>query len=273
MRWARLIGRDHTILRELAAVAEGEAALAISRGGARKTYDYVEPNEDAALFALGDAGMFVALADGHNGAGGSQAVLHLLRETFAPAWTAAGEGVGGEAGWRRSALDALLACNHAVLAEGAASQRPPAPTTLSFVLVRPCEGLLAHAAMGDSHIFRVSQESGEELGWAAGERERTYFLGYAAETADGMADKCIIDTSPLEGARAIVLATDGLSERGIGVADPGAVALQAVDQAENARTVQRPLSAAKTVAHIAMRAHREQRAGDNIATAVLWLQD
>jgi hypothetical protein len=273
LRWGHLLGRDHTIIGELASMAEGKVALAISRGGARKTYDHVEPNEDAALFCVGEAGTLLALADGHDGAGGAQAVLHTLRETFAPEWTARGEGVGDEADWSRRALEAFLACNHAVLAEGAAGQRPPAPTTLSFALVRPEEGLLAHAAMGDSHVFRIGDSRGEDLGWAATERKRTYFLGYSAESAEGMADKCIVGRAPLPGARAVVLATDGLSEQGIGVADPTAAALQSIDAAAHEAPTRRAQSAAKGLAYTAMRAHRAQRAGDNIATAVLWLQD
>ena len=47
MRTATLIGRDHHVIGALAAVAEGPAAITLSRGGARKTYEHTEPNEDA----------------------------------------------------------------------------------------------------------------------------------------------------------------------------------------------------------------------------------
>jgi len=44
MRSALLRGRDYTRLGITAAVAEGRAAIAISRGGAPKSYRYRDPN-------------------------------------------------------------------------------------------------------------------------------------------------------------------------------------------------------------------------------------
>jgi serine/threonine protein phosphatase PrpC len=269
---ALLLGRDHPVLGELAAVAEGPAAISLSRGGAQKTYDYVEPNEDATLFAVDEGGLFVAVADGHHGAGGSQAVLELLIEEYAPAWTGVSSLAPCAETWRDVALGAMLACNHAVLAEAGAAKRPPAPTTLSFALVRPGEGLLAHAAIGDSHVFRVAVDEARDLGWAKGEQKRTYFLGYSAETAEGLVDKCVIGRTPLAGARAIVLVSDGLSERGIGVAEPDLAALRSVDAASGAAVELRALATAKNVSRTAMRAHREQNAGDNVCSAVIWLE-
>ena len=69
-----------------------------------------------------------------------------------------------------------------------------------------------------------------------------------------------------------MLATDGLSEKGIGVADPGAAVAEALREAGSAEPDLQALHAARGVARRAMEAHRKQRAGDNIAVAVLWLE-
>ena len=53
MRSALLRGREHGLLGAVDAIAEGNAAIALSRGGAAKRYAYREPNEDAA--AAGNA--------------------------------------------------------------------------------------------------------------------------------------------------------------------------------------------------------------------------
>ena len=80
------------------------------------------------------------------------------------------------------------------------------------------------------------------------------------------------DVIPLEGVRAIVLATDGLSEQGIGVADPGAAVAEALHQAEATAPELRAACAARRVAERALASHREQRSGDNLACAVVWIE-
>lgn len=276
MRSALLLGRDHGVVGELAAVAEGNAAIALSCGGARKTYGHTEPNEDAALFAIGPAGELAAVADGHDGAGGSQAVVELLAQRFAADWTATAPPFEDEAGWREQLETALLACNRAVLAE-AATLRPPAPTTLALALVRrgPGEGdgLLAWASVGDSHVFRAGHDAAEELSRGTPAQRRSRFLGYQAENPLSIREKYAAGCIALDDVRAVVLASDGLSETGIGVADPAAAVHRAVDDAVGAVPGQRALRAAKTLARAAMRAQREQQAGDNVASAVLWLGD
>jgi serine/threonine protein phosphatase PrpC len=273
LRSALLLGRDHHTLGAMAAVAEGPAALTISRGGARKTYDHVEPNEDAALFALGDGGWLVAVADGHSGASGSEAVVECLHSVWAPRWTAAEPPFDEPGAWAEMALDAVLDCVHAVLSRAAERQLPPAPTTLALALVRPAEGWLAHACVGDSHVFRVDGSRASDLGWPAGVKKRSYFIGHQAGDRQREQEMSRIGCNPLSGAKAVVLATDGLSEIGIGVADPAAAALEAVSEAETSLSDLRPLAACKGIGQLAMRAQRENKAGDNIACAVLWLSD
>jgi len=273
VRSASLFGRDHESVGALATIAEGPAAVTLSRGGAKKNYEYTEPNEDAALFALGAGGVLLAVADGHHGAGGSHAVVAELVERIAPRWTGEAPLPIDREDWSELALDALLACNHRVLADAAERQMPPAPTTLSLALVRPGQSLLAFASMGDSHVFTVRGARAEDHGWASLERGRTYYLGYESGSREGQRQRSLTGTCPLEGVEALVLATDGLSEQGIGVADPPAVVAEAVAQTRDSKPELRPLELGKRVSHAAMAAQREQAAGDNIGCAVLWLGD
>ena len=68
-----------------------------------------------------------------------------------------------------------------------------------------------------------------------------------------------------------VLATDGLSERGIGVEAPAAAVADAVDRAGRTDEPVRPLEAARGTVETALAAQRAQGAGDNVASAVAWL--
>jgi serine/threonine protein phosphatase PrpC len=271
VRTGSLLGRDHEALGALAAIAEGPAAVTLSRGGAAKTYDYTEPNEDAVFFALGPGGALLAVADGHHGAGGSQAVIEELEARIAPRWTDADPAPGGAGGWNELAFEALLACNHRILADAAERRVHPAPTTLSLALVRPRESLLVFASMGDSHLFTVAGEGVTDLGWASLGHSRTYFLGYESGSREGQRERSLTGTLPLAGVEALVLATDGLSEQGIGVSDPAAAVATAVQDAQRSKPDLRPLEISKRVSQAAMAAHREQSAGDNIGCAVLWL--
>ncbi len=67
MNTAVLRGREQTLLGGLSAIAEGDAAIVVSRGGARKPYASVHPNEDVAAFARGEGGTLLTVADGHHG--------------------------------------------------------------------------------------------------------------------------------------------------------------------------------------------------------------
>ena len=82
-----------------------------------------------------------------------------------------------------------------------------------------------------------------------------------------------VGVEPLDAARAVVLATDGLSERGIGVSDPAGAVAAATSQVEAAPRALRPGNLARRVCECALGAQRRQRAGDNIGVAVAWLAD
>ena len=114
----------------------------LQRGGAPKTYSYTEPNEDAALFAIGDGGTLIAVADGHFGASGSEAMTEFLLASYAERWTRS-EPLGlMESTWHEDALESVYQCGRAVLTRAAEMGVPPAPSTLSLALARPEEETL-----------------------------------------------------------------------------------------------------------------------------------
>jgi serine/threonine protein phosphatase PrpC len=246
----------------VACIAEADAAIALSRGGARKPYAHKEANEDAACFAVGRAGTLLAVADGHAGAEASELAVALLLDRTAPEWTDAG--VPRDA-WREAA-GRVLAEVHAHIVRFGAETASDARTTLSLALVLPESGYCGWAAVGDSHVFSVGERT-EEHG-AAGSDAR--FLGSPLRSADELAVRG--GSFALAERRAVLLATDGLTEPGIGVADPLAAAAGAVAEASGTAAPRRPLAAARTLAECALAAHREHRAGDNVATAACWLE-
>ena len=81
----------------------------------------------------------------------------------------------------------------------------------------------------------------------------------------------VIGVESLADIHAVVLATDGLSEHQIGVQDPAATVAAAVASAAASDPDLRALEASRTVTEAALAAQRANQAGDNIATAVLWL--
>ena len=255
-----LRGRDHTGLAEISAIAEGPTAVAISRGGAAKTYAYRDANEDAAAFAWGDGGALLVVADAHAGCAASELAVASLVERVASLWTGA---IGPGEPWPDAVRHAIGETHTAVVAAGAASR-----TTLALALVRPGDDRLAWASIGDSHVFRVADGRAVEL--AAGSERASNFLGSAARTAPELVERIRLGEAPLAGARAVMLATDGLSERGIGLPDPAAAVVEAAARAEAAPPDLAPLTAARHLVSLALDSHRRQRAGDNIATA-LWL--
>jgi serine/threonine protein phosphatase PrpC len=271
MRSALLRGREHVELGAVSAIAEGDAAVAISRGGAPKRYEHTEPNEDAALFACGEGGTLLAVADGHAGAGAAECALAHLLEEHAPEWTAAGGSLASEPAWRETALGALARANTAILRAAAESPFSPPRTTLSLVLVRPREDALLFAAVGDSLVFRATPAGVMELATPVDENGRVGFLGSGDETPDSLREKSACGLTPLGDSYAVALVTDGISEVGIGVEDPPAAVEDALVAADRGPAETRPLEAAKAIVHRALRAQRRNRSGDNVACAMVWL--
>ena len=272
MRSASLLGRDHHHLGHLATVAEGHAAITLSRGGASKTYSYTEPNEDVAFFALGDGGSLIAVADGHFGASGSEALLDFLSSSRAPEWTAPGPLGHDTRSWQAHSLQTLHACGRAILNRAAELGLPPAPSTLSIALIRPEEDQVAWVSAGDSHVFLVDEKGATDVGWQSLGRRKAYYLGYEAATPEGMEGTFLAGISPLEGLSAVVLATDGISEPGIGFPDPAESVQIAMTESRETPSETRPIKLAKNLSEAALAIQRTHKAGDNVACAVIDLR-
>jgi len=267
MRTATLRGRDHTELGAVATVAEGRAAVALSRGGAPKRYPHDDPNEDVAAFARGAGGCLVAVADGHRGCAGAEIAMETLLAEAAASLVA--EDAQALLRDFPAAAARILADAHDAI--GARAGRPGPRTTFAFALVRPAEDLLAWALVGDSHVFRVGPGGAVELG--LDEAARSGFLGSMADDAESLGERCAAGTLPLGDTRAVVLATDGLSEQGIGVDTPAREVARAVAEAEREAPELRAQGAARGVVEAALAAQRRQRSGDNVASAVVWVAD
>jgi serine/threonine protein phosphatase PrpC len=268
MKPAILRGREHTNLGAVAAIAEGCCAVALSRGGARKNYAHEDPNEDAAAFSAGEGGFFVAVADGHGGYDASEIAIERLVQHHAPGWTASAAS-GIDADWPAAASAALMDVNQTLVQRAARGALHSSRTTLAFALVRPGDDLLAFAAIGDSHVFRVDADGVDDL--AHPPRKRLAFLGAPNELLESVREKSTANTAGLAGIRALVLVTDGISEPGIGLEAPETAVLEAAERARSAEGPIRALEVARTTVELALAAHRRNGAGDNVASAVAWL--
>jgi len=263
---ALLRGREHTSLRAVELIAEGRVAIALSIGGAAKTYDHTDPNEDAAAFVRGASGDVIAVADAHYGFEAAEVTLEHLLASPAIHWADFRDGVQ-EASWSRHAIAALCDANAEIFRERRDATSLSA-TTLSLAVIRPDMGRILYACIGDSHLFTVSGGSATEV---APCEDRRGFLGEESDGPDALERICRIGAVPLEDVEAVVLATDGLSERGIGVTDPSAAVTSAVAASAEVEAVLRPSVLARELLETALDAHADQRAGDNIAVAC-WLR-
>lgn len=266
MDTAFLRGREHLELGHIAAIAEGPAAIALSRGGAKKTYRHSEPNEDAALFGAASEGLLVAVADGHFGASGSERALELL---WAERAVLAAAAVQGD--WEPRVLELLAAIDRRLVAEAQEAGRMPAPTTLSLAWVPRAGAGLFHAQVGDSLAFACRGDEVVELSAPESGNGRARFLGEGLDPEQELAPCARIGRLDRDGVDVIVLATDGLSERGIGVDEPARAVGEVIQEARAAGSERAPLEAARALVERALDAHRRHHAGDNMASAVAWL--
>lgn len=251
-------------------MAEGPAAIALSRGGAPKTYPHTDPNEDAAAFALGEAGAWVAVADAHNGAAASEAALEHLRATRGATWTGA-ELPPAEA-WREAALEALWETHQAVLRGAGRRHQPGSRTTLALALHHRGAARILFASAGDSHVFRIGEDATADLAAPGHPCSPRYFLGSEPLRREELEEQAVVGDVSAAGLRAVVLATDGVSERGIGLAHPDREAQQAAARAAADASQPPALALARDLAERANAAQRERASGDNVAVATLWLE-
>jgi serine/threonine protein phosphatase PrpC len=264
---AILRGSESQIIGGVSVVSEGSAAISLSQGGFKKRYSHTDPNEDAAAFALDEAGVLLAVADGHNGCDAAEAALDELmlragtlltrNEKTADEW------------WTKTALETIGAIQTSLVSRVAQGVRGHSRTTLALALVLPSEDLLAFASVGDSHIFRVCPNEVVDLG-SHSEGLRC-FLGNPADDLAALAQKSVVGIEPIANTRAVILATDGISESGIGVDVPEFTVAECVAGVDHFGPELRPPELARNVSEAALAAHRRHRAGDNIATAVTCL--
>lgn len=266
MKVVLLRGRDSCEIGATTFGGDARAAVALSIGGAAKRYAHTDPNEDAALLAEGPGGLLVAVADGHGGAEGSESALEFLRDGPAARWTGA-DGLG--AAWPLVAREALAGANEAVLARQSGRRR--ARTTLALALVRPADDLLAFASVGDSQVFAAEPSRVLELTLSPSEPALPCFLGRERESAGSLAARSLAGSRSLAETRAVVLATDGLSERGVGVEDPLAAVAEAVAGAAREARGAGAREAARRLLATALAAHQRNPSGDNVAVAVVWV--
>ncbi len=257
-----LRGRDSVEIGAVSDSGSAGIAAALSRGGAPKRYQYVDPNEDAALAAGGARGALVAVADGHWGHRAAEQALECLDDESTE-WL---DGAPREPdAWYQTGLAALVAINEEVIAARRGDER--SRTTLSFALARPAENLLLHASLGDSHLFVVDRIVASEIPHP----RRPTFVGARTLRASEVEQVGRLGVQPLDAPLAIVAATDGLSETAIGVVDPAGAAYAAILAASDEPPEARALAAARRLVEAALAAHRENDAGDNIAVSVAWL--
>jgi len=272
VKTAFLRGREHHQIGAVALEGLGRVAVALSRGGARKTYDHTDPNEDCAAFAVGEGGELVVAADGHHGDLGSEAAVAAILADFAPRLTAALAPTTSPDAWRELAFDALLGANRAVLDVAGRTKLRPAPTTLVLAVLRPAEDLLIHASLGDSHLFAIDAHAASELGGRDPAWKFTPFLGYEEANRTLLEQYSRVGVRGLAGLRAVALVTDGLSERGIGVEDPARAVHESVAGVESGVAPDRSaVLACRSIVEAALHAHRRQKAGDNLACSLAWL--
>lgn len=265
MRSALLRGPEHAVLGGIAAIAEDALAIALSQGGAAKRYPHREPNEDFAGFAWSEWGAVLAVADGHQGADAAAVALERAI-AHAPRWLerapiALDARFGAEA-------DALVRDIHQQIVSQLA--QTGSRTTLALALARPREGWLGLVSVGDSLLFTHGPAGTR---WIRGaEHANATFLGTARLEADDLVKATFVDVRPLRLERAVVLATDGFSQPGIGVADPEKAIAQAAQEATRAGAERASLVFARAIVERALDSQKARRSGDNVAAAVLWLE-
>lgn len=262
-----LRGREHHALAEIALQTQDDAAIALSIGGAPKRYAHTDPNEDAALLVARDATLLLAVADGHGGYEAAEVALETVRD-----WAARLPASIGET-WHERVIEALVEANSRIRAGATRGGRRHSRTTLALARIEPAQGALRWASIGDSHVFHLANGV-LDLAHAHHDSNDgpTHFLGHTEETEQSLANKCRMGDERLAGTQALVLATDGLSERGVGVDEPEDTVAAALIAAAEQAAAERAGALARGVIEAALDAHRRRRSGDNVATAVAWLE-
>jgi serine/threonine protein phosphatase PrpC len=264
---AILRGSESQIIGGVSVVSEASAAISLSQGGFKKRYSHTDPNEDAAAFALGEAGVLLAVADGHNGCNAAETAIDELMLRAGAILTC--DRNTSDEWWKKTFMETIGAIQTTLVSRVAQGVRGHSRTTLALALVLPGEDLLAFASVGDSHIFRVCPNEVVDLGTHS--EGLRCFLGNPADDLGSLAKNSVVGVEALTNTKAVILATDGISEPGIGVDVPEFTLSECAAGADQSEPDLRPLRLARNVAEAALAAHQRHRAGDNIAAAVTCL--
>jgi serine/threonine protein phosphatase PrpC len=183
---------------EVAVVGEG-VAVGLSRGRHPKRYTYTDPNEDVVAALTTDDGVFLVIADGHNGYEASDLAVaatlgHLRIDT-------------GAAPTRDRLIDLLDDVNQQVLRAVRAPAMSHSESRTTLVVAHLGNDRLTFAAMGDSAIYLVRASGSERLDAPRNDR----FVGYAMSRADVAAAASFGCVAYDEG-DLVVLATDGFCD-------------------------------------------------------------
>lgn len=194
-----LWGRDHTALGEVAVRTPGALmALALSRGEEPKSYDYVDPNEDAVTLVRGPRAALAAVADGHGGIGASEAAIKEVRRNARddppPADLTAD-----------AVVELFLDANEATRAAATeGGEQLDSGTTLAIALVTPDR--LQWASFGDSAVFAGDADGVQRL-----DRPLHRFLGRAMTSGD-IRERLSWGTQERPSGAWVVVATDGFTD-------------------------------------------------------------
>lgn len=265
-----LFGRDYTGTAEGGEKSGSRVGIAISKGGAAKLYRHTDPNEDACLALEGEAGVLLAVADGHGGEEAARVAIESLRETARP-WCS-DPNLQSDRVWHERFAAIFTAMHETVLAlrvtDGSGKIQRAARTTLSLILLRRPEERVLACSIGDSHVFRVGADRCDDLAWPR-DAERQFLGSGSLLDGDPLRALCF-SANPAKGCVALVAATDGLSEPGIGVADPVQLVRGAIAEIDALPRDRRAAAGAKRIVDEACETQHQNGAGDNIAVAVAW---
>ena len=205
----------------------------------------------------------MVVADAHGGPQASEMALNWLAAYRATTWVAKGISVDQ---WLAEATDLFVCVNDYIFrkSQRAAGSR----TTLAVALIDPIQGLVFAASAGDSHVFLVGPKGASAL--VVGPGAGTFFLGMEPRSRADIGEACEAFAVPMDTAEATVLASDGLSTKGIGFTDPlGAVreTVSAIPPSDS--TTEWAKALAVELVTRACRTQAANKSGDDIAVAVV----
>jgi len=262
VRLEQLRGRRYGEFGSIGRIACTRSAAAICQGGAAKQYAHTEANEDSVLLAEGNFGVLLAVADAHGGATASEVAIDWLSKHCAERWTCSDMDKNN---WTSEALDCFSSINKVVLGEraeyGHASQ-----TTLVLCLANLTRGFGLFASAGDSLAFLLGPRGVQSAFDVTPSGD--FFLGSIELTLDSLCSNCVVSTRHLEDIDAIILASDGISKKGIGFEEPSRAILDAMRSMPSDLAPQVvAMELADRIVEAARRVQKQNRSGDNISVA------